>query len=153
MCVADLGFSDDVRLTSAADPADTKAVLRYNVPPDQGAATILISATPALTSPVVNASDGLAAQSRQYVATGLIAATDYFYRVTAGAFSYTGRFRTLATLSGTGTLRIERGGGGTIDHGASSALGSSGASPLVLTPAEGVYYYNAGAGVVAAIVK
>ena len=96
VCVADLGFDDAVRLTSAADPADTLAVLRYNVPADQGAATVLISASPSLTSPVVNAPDGLTAQSRQYVATGLTAATDYFYRVTAGAFSYTGRFRTLA---------------------------------------------------------
>lgn len=153
ICIIDLGFTDDVRLTSAVDPADTLAVLRYNVPAEQGAATVLISASPALTSPVVNVSDSLTAQSRQYVATGLTAATDYFYRVTAGQFSYTGRFRTLPTMSGTGTLRIERSGGGTIEHGTTASLGSSGASPLSLTPSRGLYYYNAGAGVVATVVR
>lgn len=153
VCVVDLGFSDDVRITSAIDPADTLVVLRYNVPADQGAATILISDSPVLSSPVVNTTDGLTNLVRQFVASTLTAATDYFYRVTAGAFSYTGRFRTLPALSGTGTLRIERGGGGNIDHGTTSSLGSSGASPLVLTPSKGAYYYNAGAGVTATIVK
>ena len=153
VCVADLGFSDDVRLTSEITAADTKALLTYRVPAGQGGGTVLISASPSLTTPLVNAPDGLTAQWRQYVATGLSAATDYFYRVTAGAFSYTGRFRTLPTLSGTGTLRIERGGGGTIQHGATASLGSSGASPLNLSPSRGVYYYNAGSGIVAAVVR
>jgi len=122
----------------------------YNVPASQGAATILISASPSLTSPVVNASDSLNALSRQYVAT-----TNRRNRLllphNGRRVSHTGRFQTVATLSSTGTLRLERGGGGTIQHGTTSALGSSGASPL--TPDKGVYYYNAGGGVTATVVR
>lgn len=153
--VADLGVPiATTRLTvKALDTADTKAVLNYDVPAGEGSATILISASPSLSGPVINAVDGAMAPSRQYVLTGLSAGTDYWYRITTGKFAAQGRFRTSSTLTGTALLQVARGGGGTIQYGPSSALGNSSASPLSVTVNRGVYYYDAGAGVQAVVVR
>lgn len=138
---------------TAIDAADTKAIFNYNVPAGQAAATILISASPSLSSPVVNVSDGATAQNRQHVATGLTANTDYWYRVTTGEYTAKGRFQTGGPLSGTAALEIARGDGGAVQHGATVGLGSSGASPLRVTVTRGVYYYDTGAGPRAVVVR
>ena len=142
------------RLTvKSVNTAGTKAILTYSVPAGQGAATVLISASPSLTSPVVNVSDGSTGQERQYVAAGLTMNTDYWYRVTTGEYTARGRFQTGGALSGAAELRVDRGGGGTVQHGSSPALGTSGASPLRVTVTRGVYYYDAGAGVQSVVVR
>jgi len=135
------------------DTADTKAVLNYAVPAGEGGATIVVSANPGLSNPVLNAADGLSGDARQFVVSGLSAQTDYWYRITTGRYATQGRFRTGSTLSGTATLRVERGGGGSIQYGPTSALGLSASSPLSVTVNRGVYYYNAGAGVQAIVVR
>lgn len=153
--VADLGIPvATTRLTvKAVDAADTKAILNYDVPSGEGSATIQISASPSLSSPVVNAVDGSTGTSRQYVLTGLSAGPDYWYRITTGKFAAQGRFRTSSTLTGTALLQVTRGGGGTIQYGSTSALGLSSASPLSVTVNRGVHYYDAGAGVQAVVVR
>jgi len=137
----------------AVDAADTKAILNYTLPAGEGAATILISSNPGLTGPVVNIADGSTAEARQYVASGLAANTQYWYRIHSGRYAAQGTFRTSAALSGTGTLRLERGGGGSIQHGTTAGLGSSGASPLTVTVNRGVYYYDSGGGPQAVVVR
>lgn len=150
--IADTGVSQPTgRIVATFSPADTAAIVNYSVPASQGAATILISASPTLTSPVVNTSDGLGGQARQYVATGLTAGTQYWYRITTGLYATRGTFTTTPTLSGTALLRITKGGGGTIQYGTTPSLGSSGASPLAVSIAKGVVYYNSGGGVQAVV--
>jgi hypothetical protein len=150
--VAYTGITTATVLSAAVTPADTAAVLNYTIPASgQGAATITISASPALTSPVVSASDGLSALARQYVATGLTADTPYYYRISTTGYSTTGQFRTLPALAGTGRLQLAKGGGGTINYGATSSLGSSCTSPCDLAPSRGLLYHDA-AGAAAAVV-
>lgn len=152
--VADVEFGSDTVMRVAVDPADTKAVLTYRIPVEfQGSATITISASQALTSPVVSASDGLTAQGRQYVATGLTADTQYYYRVSTVGFAHTGQFRTLPTLGGTGRLQISKGGGGSIGYGTTSSLGSSCTSPCDLSVTRGVLYHNASGNPEAVVVR
>ena len=153
--IADAGIpTTTVRLAvNTVEEADTKAILNYTAPDGEGAATITVSANPDLSSPVVSASDSLSAGSRQHVLTGLTANTDYWYRITTGRFAAQGQFRTSAAMAGTGMLRVERGGGGTIQHGATTGLGSTGASPLEITATRGVYYYNADGTTQAVVVR
>lgn len=135
------------------DAADTKAIINYDVPAGEKAASITISASPDLTAPVVSVSDGGSAVSRQYVAAGLTADTMYYCRIHTGRYSVTGSFRTAPAITGTGTLRVQSGNGSMVQHGATAALGSSGASPLEVTVSRGVYYYNAGGGTQAVVVR
>ena len=153
--VADTGISTaTVRLAvHAVEEADTKAILNYTAPAGEGAATITVSMNPNLSSPLLSASDGLSTSSRQYVALGLTADTDYWYRITTGRFAAQGQFRTAAAMPGTGMLRVERGDGGIIQHGATTSLGSTGASPLEIAVTRGVYYYNAGGTTQAVVVR
>lgn len=153
--IADSGAAQtSTRITmTAVDAADTKAILNYSVPAGQGAATILISASPNLATPVINVSDGATSQLRQYVASGLSANTDYWYRITTGEYAAKGRFQTGKPMSGTAELLVESGSGGTVQHGATPGLGLSGVSPLRVTVARGVYYYDSGAGAQAVVVR
>jgi hypothetical protein len=153
--LADLGAPTTTTrlLVKAVDAASSQAVLNYEVPAGEAGATILVSASPSLSNPVVNAADGLSGTSRQYVLTGLAAQTDYWYRITTGRYATQGQFRTMAPLTGTSVLRVERGGGGSIQHGPTSSLGFTSASPLLVTVNRGLYYYNAGSGVQAVVVR
>jgi hypothetical protein len=135
------------------DAADTKAVINYNVPAGETAASIIISASPELTGPVVSVTDADRAASRQYVASGLTADTMYYCRIHTGRYSVTGSFRTAPVMTGMGTLHIRSGNGSVVQHGATAVLGSSGASPVELTVPRGVYYYNAGGGTQAVVVR
>lgn len=153
--IIDLGITSTSKLQSNVTPADTKAILNYSFPSgvSLSAATITISANPNLSSPVVSASDGLTSQGRQYVATGLTAGTQYYYRIATGNFATTGQFTTLSTLSGTGSVQIAKGGGGTINYGSTSALGSSCTSPCSLSPAKGLFYTDASGAATAQVIK
>jgi hypothetical protein len=152
--VADAGApTATVRLAAGTvDEAGTKAILNYTAPAGESGATITVSVNPDLSSPVLSANDGLSSVSRQYVVTGLTANTDYWYRIATGRYAMQGQFRTAAVLLGTSLLRLERGGGGTIRHGPTTELGSSGASPLEITAARGVYYYNMGGATQAVVI-
>jgi len=142
--VADLGFGSATGVSSSVTPADTKAIINYVVPAGQGAATITISASASLASPVVSAPNS----TRQYVATGLTAGTLYYYRVQTEGFAYTGQFVTLPTLSGSGRLQVVKGGGGTVQYGTTTGLGSSCASPCDVTVARGIIYTDVTGAVV-----
>jgi len=151
--VADVGVNGTTKLSAEAAPADTKAVLNYVVPSVQGAATITISALASLASPVVSASDSLTGEGRQYVATGLTANTDYWYRIQTTGYAATGKFRTLPTLSGSGRLQVAKGGGGTVQYGTTTGLGSSCTSPCDLSLARGVIYTDATGSAKAVVVR
>lgn len=151
--VASTGYSATQVPFATADPADTSAILNYTWPTATGTATVVISTSPALSSPVVNASDGSSAQARQYVATGLTASTTYYYRISTPQWAVSGQFRTLAALSGTGRLTVAKGGGGTINYGTTVSLGSSCTSPCDLAPARGILYTNASSVVRAVVVR
>jgi hypothetical protein len=142
--IADLGFGSATGVSSSVTPADTEAVLNYVVPSGQGAATITISTSASLASPVVSASDS----TRQYVATGLSAETLYYYRVQTEGFAYTGQFMTLPVLSGNGRLQVSKGGGGTVQYGTTTGLGSSCTSPCDIAIARGVVYTDVTGAVV-----
>lgn len=118
-----------------------------------GSATVVISTRADLASPAVNASDGLTTLSRQYVASGLAADTQYFYRITTAQWAVRGVFRTSPALSGTGRVRISKGWGGAINYGTTSSLGSSCTSPCDLAPTKGLIYHNATGSVQALVVK
>lgn len=151
--VIELNPCAGVTMTSQVQPADVAAVLNYSFPVGgQGAATITISATRDLASPIVNVSDGGTAQARQYVATGLTADTTYFYRIVGQQYSAGGQFRTTPTLSGTTGVSLVKGGGGTINYGATSGLGSSCTSPCSVTVNRGILWTNA-AGLAAQVVR
>lgn len=148
------GITTAQRLAVSTTPADTSVVFNYTMPSsNQLSATIVISTSPMLATPVVNASDGLTTVSRQYVASGLSADTVYYFRISTTGYSNTGSFRTAPTLTGTSILSLVLGGGGSIQYGPTSALGNSGASPLTLTVSKGLYYYNNGGGVQAIVVR
>lgn len=150
----DVGTTSAQPLGVNVAPADTRAVLDYSVPvTNQGSATIVISTLASLASPVVNASDGLNTNGRQYVATGLTASTEYYYRVTAGAYSKLGRFTTTAALSGNGRLKATVGRGGNIDYGTTSAYGSICVSPCDVVVAKGLIYTNATGAARAVVVR
>lgn len=152
--VLDIGYTGDTEMLVSVDPADTKAVLNYVVPAaGQGAATVTISANPNLTSPVVSASDGLTAQGRQYVATGLTAGTQYYYRISTTGFTRSGQFTTAPTLSGTARVTISKGGGGTVNYGTTSALGSSCTSPCDLSVSKGLLYTDVSGSAAAQVVR
>lgn len=142
------------RFTVGAAPADTSAVLNYLVPQSgQGAATVVISTSPSYTSPVINTTDGQTGQGRQFVATGLTASTRYFYRVTAGYWSAAGEFTTAAALSGSAPVQLSKGGGGTINYGATSGLGSSCSSPCSITATRGLLYTDLSGAASAMVVR
>lgn len=151
--VVDTGASHTTTTVSATvAQADTSAILNYVVPAGQtGSATIIVSASPSLTSPVVSATDGLTTEGRQYVATGLTANTQYHFRISTIAYSRTGSFRTLPALSGTGRLQLSKGGGGSIAYGATSSLGSTCTSPCDIAPSKGLLYTDS-TGVARAVV-
>lgn len=142
--VADVGFPTSTGISSSVAPADTEAVINYILPAGQGAATITVSASPSLTFPVVSVSNA----TSQYVATGLTAETLYYYRVQTVGFSYTGQFVTLPALSGSGRLQVSKGGGGTVQYGTTTGLGSSCTSPCDITVARGVIYTDVSGAVV-----
>ena len=84
---------------AGADTTDTKAILNYTVPAGEGPATIRISASPELTNPVVDTADTPQDDGRQFIASGLQANTEYFYRIHSGRYSKTGRFRTVTAAA------------------------------------------------------
>jgi hypothetical protein len=138
----------------SVSPADTEAVINYTLPASgQGPATITISTLPGLVSAVVSAPDNLSGAGRQYVATGLTADTQYYYRVSTRGFSHTGQFRTSPTLSGAAPVTISKGGGGTIHYGPTEDLGSSCQSPCPLTPSRGLLYHDATGSPTAIVVR
>jgi hypothetical protein len=147
---ADLGST---RIKSSVTPADTAAILHYALPDGEGAATVIVSTSPSLTSPVINASDSGSASVRQYVATGLAVGITYYYRLSTSKYSTSGSFQTLPVLSGSSLLRVVAGGGGTVQYGPTTSLGSSSASPLVVVVPKGVYYYQTDGDVVATVVR
>lgn len=153
--IIDIGYPVTTAMSAWADPADTKVILSYSFPIGYsvGSATITISASPNLGSPVVSASDGLATTGRQYVATGLTAATQYYYRIATTQWAFTGQFTTIGTLSGTGRLQLAKGGGGTINYGVTSGLGSSCSSPCDLAPSKGLLYTNSTGAASAVVVR
>ncbi len=140
-------------LVKSVEVTDATAIFNYEVPAGEDGATILVSSNPSLTNPVVSEPDGSSDTSRQYVVSGLLPQTNYWYRITTGRYATQGQFRTEARASGSARLHIERGGGGTIQHGPTRALGSSANSPLSVTVSRGIYYYDAGAGVQAVKVR
>jgi hypothetical protein len=151
--ILDAGVTYTSRMLASVDPLDTRAILNYTLTDGQGAATVTISASPTLTSPVVSASDGLTTPGRQYVATGLTASTLYYYRVQTTGYAFTGQFRTLAALSGTGRLQLSKGGGGTIGYGTTASLGTTCSSPCDIAPTRGLLYTDASGAARAVVVR
>jgi len=147
------GINSTDQVSTSVDAADTAAVLNYTFPSPTGSATIIISSRQDLASPVVNASDSGTAISRQYIASGLTASTNYWYRISTGQWAIRGQFRTLPALSGTGRLQISKGGGGSIQYGVTTSLGSTCNSPCNLSPSKGLLYHNASGSITATVVK
>jgi len=151
--ILDAAIDYTVRMRASVDPAGTSAILNYTLPAGQGAATVTISSSPTLTSPVVSASDSLTTAGRQYVATGLTAGTLYYYRVQTTGYSFSGQFVTLPTQSGSGRVQLSKGGGGSIGYGPTTSLGSSCTSPCDITATRGILYNNASGAVRAVVVR
>jgi hypothetical protein len=128
----DLGRTATQVMSVDVSSSDKSAKLSYSIPAAQGAATIIISASPALTSPLVSVSDGLTSLTRQYTANGLDPDTQYYLRVTTSEFAYTGPFRTLESSVGTAPAITIHPQNKTVSTGqtATFTVAASGSSPL-----------------------
>lgn len=133
---------------TSVEPSDTATIIRF-MRPLAASCTVTAWASPStFTSSVFSGSvtSGLGGVA---VVTGLSASSNYVARLSCGAAGGADvEIRTLPTLSGNGTARAVKGGGGTIAHGATSSLGSTCTSPCLLTVAKGLYWFETGPVVV-----
>ncbi len=141
------------RMGLAADPADTSMVIRAALPVASGSVSILVSTSPDLSSPVVSTTVSSSGKSVEYIATGLTAGTLYWVRVNSGGYANTVQARTVPALSGSAPVRLVKGGGGTINYGATSGLGSSCTSPCSITATKGLLYTDLSGSAAAMVVR
>lgn len=148
--VIDTNYSRANRLViKSIQDSGTAAIVRFRQGAVSAACTVTAWATPStFVTPTATA---LAAGSTDdyAVLTGLSPNSQYRVRVACGVTgAFEGDLKTGPTLTGTGALNVTQGGGGTVTHGVTSALGSSCASPCRLTPSRGVYWLATGPTVV-----
>jgi hypothetical protein len=104
------------------------ALLRYDAPQGTECRVYLGTSAPATSSDADEPSDGGGARRREFVASGLTAGQNYFYRVSCGTARAAGSFT--AGGAGTAGLEVRFAGkpgvrGVAVEHGATAALGTT----------------------------